>query len=72
MNNDVLTGKWTEFKGKLRERWAELTANDIEEINGNREQLLGKLQQRYGIAKEKALKDVNAWLESLNKELDRS
>jgi uncharacterized protein YjbJ (UPF0337 family) len=71
MNNDILKGKWNEFKGNVRERWAELTDNDVEEINGNMEQLIGKLQQRYGMAKDRASKEANSWMESLNKSVAR-
>ena len=72
MNNDILKGKWNEFKGKLREQWGELTDDDVAEIDGNREQLLGKLQQRYGMQKERATEEVNDWIEYLNREVDRS
>jgi uncharacterized protein YjbJ (UPF0337 family) len=71
MNDDFLKGKWNEFKGRVREQWAELTDDDVEEINGNREQLHGKLQQRYGLAKDRAAEEVNTWLEGLNREVDR-
>jgi uncharacterized protein YjbJ (UPF0337 family) len=72
VNTDILKGQWKEFKGKLREQWADLTDNDVEEINGNREQLIGKLQQRYGMAKERATTEVNSWLETVNQNMDRS
>jgi uncharacterized protein YjbJ (UPF0337 family) len=71
MNNDILKGQWTQFKGKVRERWAELSANDVDEINGNFEQLVGKVQQRYGMAKEQAMREVNSWLETANRNTDR-
>ena len=70
--NDQLKGKWNELKGKVREQWAELTQDDLGEINGNFEQLVGKLQTRYGYAKDKAAKEVNNWLEKANKELEKT
>jgi len=54
MNKDILQGKWTEMKGKVKEQWGKLTDDDIDKINGRSDQLLGLLQQRYGYAREKA------------------
>ena len=54
MNKDILQGKWTEMKGKVKEQWGKFTDDDIDKINGRSEQLLGLLQQRYGYAREKA------------------
>lgn len=59
MNKDIFEGKWTEYKGKIKEKWGKLTDNDITEINGKREALLGKIQTRYGYAKERAEKELN-------------
>ncbi len=59
MNKEIFTGKWTEYKGKVKEQWGKLTDNDITEINGKREALLGKIQTRYGYAKDKAEKELN-------------
>ncbi len=54
MNKDLLEGKYHEFKGKIKEQWGKLTDNDLTEINGKRESLLGKLQGYYGYAKNEA------------------
>jgi uncharacterized protein YjbJ (UPF0337 family) len=54
MNTDVLQGKWREMRGQVKEQWAKLTDDDLDTIDGKREQLLGLLQQRYGFAREKA------------------
>jgi len=54
MNKDIMQGKWTEMKGKVKEQWGKLTDDDIDKINGKSEQLLGLLQQRYGYARDKA------------------
>lgn len=61
INKDTLHGNWTELKGKIKEQWGRLTDDDLTEINGKREQLLGKLQKKYGYAKEKAEQELNTW-----------
>lgn len=52
MNWDHVAGSWTEFQGKVRERWGKLTNDDLDVIAGRRDQLVGVLQQRYGTAKD--------------------
>ncbi|MFO1019462.1 MAG: CsbD family protein [Planctomycetales bacterium] len=59
MNWDQVKGKWTQFKGQVREKWGKLTDDDVATINGQKDQLVGKLQERYGFAKEQAEKEVN-------------
>jgi uncharacterized protein YjbJ (UPF0337 family) len=58
MNKEILQGKWNEYKGKIKEKWGKLTDDDIAQINGKKEELLGKLQTRYGYAKDKAEKEL--------------
>lgn len=64
MNKEIFQGKWHEFKGKIKEKWGKLTDNDLSEINGKREALLGKLETRYGYAKDKAEKELSAFEKS--------
>jgi uncharacterized protein YjbJ (UPF0337 family) len=54
MNQDQAGGKWRQFKGKIKEQWGKLTDDDLTMIEGNRDQFIGRLQERYGIAKEEA------------------
>jgi uncharacterized protein YjbJ (UPF0337 family) len=54
MNWDQVAGNWKQFKGNVKQRWGKLTDQDLTAIEGKREQLIGKLQERYGIAKEEA------------------
>jgi uncharacterized protein YjbJ (UPF0337 family) len=54
MNEDILKGKWQEIKGRVKEKWGKLTDNDLGEIEGKREKLLGLLQKKYGCIKDKA------------------
>jgi uncharacterized protein YjbJ (UPF0337 family) len=66
MNSDQLEGKWKEVKGEVREKWGKLTDDDIQIIGGRQDQLIGRVQQRYGIAKEAATREVNAFLKQLS------
>jgi len=59
MNWDQIRGNWNQFKGDLKVRWAKLTDDDIGQIEGNRDKLVGRLQERYGISKEEAEKEVD-------------
>ena len=62
MNSDQLKGKWKQMKGSVRERWGKLTDDDIDVINGQNEQLVGKIQEKYGIAKDEAQRQVEDWM----------
>lgn len=61
MNSDQANGNWKEFKGKIKEKWGKLTDDDMTLVEGKRDQLVGKVQQRYGYAKEEAEKEVREW-----------
>jgi uncharacterized protein YjbJ (UPF0337 family) len=61
MNADTLRGQWTQLKGKIREQWGKLTDDDLDEIQGRAEQLVGRLQQRYGIGRDEAQRQFDAW-----------
>lgn len=58
MNQDQMSGKWKQVKGKIKEQWGKLTDDDFTVLEGNADQLTGKVQERYGIAKEEAEKQV--------------
>jgi uncharacterized protein YjbJ (UPF0337 family) len=62
MNNDVLNGKWMQMKGEVRRQWGKLTDDDVSQIEGNSEKLIGKLQERYGYARDQAEREYNAWM----------
>jgi uncharacterized protein YjbJ (UPF0337 family) len=66
MNWDRVEGNWKQFTGKLREKWGDLSDNDLEKINGRRDQLEGVLQERYGIGRDVARKNVDDWLKTLH------
>jgi len=61
MNAEEMRGKWNQFKGSVKQQWAKLTDDDLTAIDGHRDRLLGKLQERYGITKEKAEQQINEW-----------
>jgi uncharacterized protein YjbJ (UPF0337 family) len=61
MNSDQVAGQWKQAKGKIKEQWGKLTDDDLKVIEGNRDQLVGKIQERYGIAREEAEKQVKEW-----------
>ena len=61
MNWNEIQGKWTEMKGRVRERWGRLTDDDLDVIAGRRDQLIGTLQKRYGTARELVESQVHEW-----------
>ena len=65
MNWDQIAGNWKQMKGSLRERWGKLTDDDLTVIAGQRDKLVGKVQERYGIAREEAQKMADEWAEHL-------
>lgn len=54
MNQDRIQGRWKQIKGKIREHWGRLTDDDLDVIAGRRDQLLGRIQQRHGLARDEA------------------
>ena len=65
INWDRIEGDWKQFVGKVKEKWGKLTEDDLAAINGKREQLEGKIQERYGHAKDVVKKEVDDWHQSL-------
>jgi len=61
MNEDRMEGKLKQMKGALKSRWGKLTDDDLDVIEGQKDQLVGKVQERYGIAKDEAQKQVDEW-----------
>ena len=61
MNWDEVSGKWSQFKGSVKERWGKLTDDDLTMVDGKRERMVGKIQERYGITKEKAEEEIRDW-----------
>lgn len=65
MNWDQVQGKWKQYKGQVRAKWGKLTDSDLDVIEGNRQQLVGKVQEYYGVTKESAEKQVDEFVTSL-------
>jgi len=66
MNWDRIEGNWMEFKGKAKQNWGKLTDDDVNVIEGKRQELAGRLQQRYGYAKDQAEKEIDSWLKTVH------
>jgi uncharacterized protein YjbJ (UPF0337 family) len=66
MNWDQIKGKWKQAKGQARQKWGKLTNDDLDVIDGNREELVGKVHELYGIAKEEAESQVGDFESSCN------
>ena len=64
MNTDIVEGKWEQFKGEVQKTWGKLTNDHIDQINGDRQKLLGALQETYGYAKERAEEEVDRFEKS--------
>jgi uncharacterized protein YjbJ (UPF0337 family) len=66
MNRQQLEGNWKQVKGRAKAKWGKLTDDDLDQIQGRQQILVGKLQERYGKALEAAEKEVNDWIEALD------
>jgi uncharacterized protein YjbJ (UPF0337 family) len=62
MNWDQVAGNWKQFRGQVKEKWGKLTDDDLNIIAGKRDQLVGKIQEAYGITKEEAEKEIKQFL----------
>jgi len=65
---EKIQGNWKQFTGSVQERWGELTDDEVAQMQGEREQLAGKLQEKYAIAKEEANRQIDEWAENLKVE----
>nr|MBS0020996.1 CsbD family protein [Gammaproteobacteria bacterium] len=66
MSWDRIEGNWKQFKGKVRETWGKLTDDELEEIAGKRDNLLGKIQEKYGIAQDEAEKRLSEFEKNID------
>jgi uncharacterized protein YjbJ (UPF0337 family) len=65
MNWDQIKGQWTNLKGQAKEQWGDLTDDEVDRAEGKRDQLVGAIQRRYGVAKEEAERRVDGWAQQL-------
>jgi uncharacterized protein YjbJ (UPF0337 family) len=68
MNWDQVEGKWKQYKGQAKEKWGKLTDDDLDVIDGRRQQLVGRIQERYGIARDAAEKQADEFVKALKEE----
>jgi uncharacterized protein YjbJ (UPF0337 family) len=64
MNWDIVEGKWMQFRGDVRSKWGKLTDDDLDQIAGKKDRLVGVLQERYGRRRDEAERDIDDWLSS--------
>jgi uncharacterized protein YjbJ (UPF0337 family) len=64
MNWDQLQGMWKQVTGDVKRHWGKLTDDDLQMVEGDRQRLVGKIQERYGVSKEEADRQVDDWLSS--------
>jgi uncharacterized protein YjbJ (UPF0337 family) len=64
MDTAVLKGKWHQFKGEVKSKWGKLTDDDLDRVEGDAEKLVGRIQERYGYAREQAKREVDDFCKS--------
>jgi uncharacterized protein YjbJ (UPF0337 family) len=69
MNSDQFEGKWKQLKGTVKQRWGKFTDDDITALSGKKDQLVGKIQERYGITREQAEKEADEWARASAQEI---
>lgn len=62
MNTDILEGMWKQIRGEVRQRWGELTDDELDQIAGHRDKLIGRLQERYGYTRDEANRELDEFL----------
>jgi len=67
MNQDIIQGKWKQLKGSLKAQWSKLTNDDLDRLEGNHDYLVGKLQERYGYAKDRAEQEIRDFTRSVDR-----
>jgi hyperosmotically inducible protein len=65
MNRDVFQGKWKQLRGMVKEKWGNLTDDDVDKVEGQLDRLSGLLQERYGYARQQAEKEIDAWMKEM-------
>lgn len=65
MNSDIVEGKWKQMKGSVQAKWGKITDDEFDQIKGNRERLVGMLQEKYGHQKDRARKEVDDYFDTL-------
>jgi len=71
MNWDRIEGNWKQFQGTVKERWGKLTDDDLAVLSGKKDQLVGRIQERYGYAKDQAEREVDEWASARDQTVNR-
>ncbi len=66
MNWNQVEGEWKQIKGHVKTAWGKLTDNDLTQLDGKKETLMGKIQERYGVARDEAEKQIDDWVSKLD------
>ena len=67
MNKDILKGKWNQYKGEAKKKWGEFTDDELDQLNGERDIIVGKIQEKYGKSKEDAEREFDDWSTGLDR-----
>lgn len=67
MNKDILKGNWMQIRGQIKETWGKLTDDDLTQIDGNTDKLIGALEKRYGYSKDQAEQELNRFTSRMNR-----
>lgn len=68
MNWDQVAGNWKQMKGSVKQHWGKLTDDDMTSLSGKRDELVGKIQERYGYTRDQAQKEADAWADEVKAE----
>jgi uncharacterized protein YjbJ (UPF0337 family) len=68
MNSDQFEGQWKQLKGTVKQKWGKLTDDDLLTLTGKKDELVGKLQERYGITREQAIREADEWAAAVHDE----
>lgn len=64
-NWEQVAGKWKQFSGQVKKKWGNLSDDELMQVNGRRDVLVGKIQEKYGVAREEANKQIDEWISKL-------
>ena len=71
MNWDIVEGNWNQWKGYLKEKWGDITDDELQQLDGRRDQLSGMLQKKYGIARDQVERDLDDWVSTYREKATR-
>lgn len=69
LNWDTIQGQWSQIKGEAKTQWAKLTDDDLQLASGHKDKLIGRIQERYGVLRDDAARQVDAWLTKIEGKL---